>query len=278
MSYRLTSAVLRGYTGPRDALPVLLALADFANDRGECWPSVAKIAARARLSVRQTRRHLTTLERAGWITSTGNRIGGRALSTRWAINPGMLDFENPDMDVPVSGNNPDMGVRVSRKTRTSATRNPDMGDRKPGHGCPPKQSRSDQEATSSAPIARKLALDADAGSWVGLSQETLTSWSQAFPHVDVPAELARAAAWVAANPTNRPRSWSRFLVGWLGRAQDKAKGAADGDVPSRGRVERESSNPTTCRAHYLAPWWRDKFGQLHYRDGHGPDEPNKATS
>ena len=48
-------------------LLVLLALADFANDSGKCWPSIPVLAAKARLTERQTRRVLSKLEQAGEI-------------------------------------------------------------------------------------------------------------------------------------------------------------------------------------------------------------------
>src|SRR5262249_22305654 len=43
-------------------LLVMLALADFANDAGECWPSILTLAQKARLTERQTRRVLKRLE------------------------------------------------------------------------------------------------------------------------------------------------------------------------------------------------------------------------
>ena len=43
-------------------LLVMLALADFANDAGECWPSIPVLAQKSRLSARQTMRVLNTLQ------------------------------------------------------------------------------------------------------------------------------------------------------------------------------------------------------------------------
>lgn len=50
------------------ALLVLLALADYANDNGLCWPSVESIAEKARLRERQTRQILKDLHDGGLIT------------------------------------------------------------------------------------------------------------------------------------------------------------------------------------------------------------------
>ena len=46
---------------------VLLALADFANDDGECWPSIPKIAEKAYLSVRTVQRIILILSDQGYM-------------------------------------------------------------------------------------------------------------------------------------------------------------------------------------------------------------------
>jgi hypothetical protein len=47
---------------------VLLALADFANDEGICWPSIPTVANRTCLHARSVRRIIRRLEAAGWIS------------------------------------------------------------------------------------------------------------------------------------------------------------------------------------------------------------------
>jgi len=49
-------------------LLVLLALADHANDKGVCWPGVARVARKARMSERHVQRILRKLQRAGQLT------------------------------------------------------------------------------------------------------------------------------------------------------------------------------------------------------------------
>ena len=49
-----------------------------------------------------------------------------------------------------------------------------------------------------------------------------TGFSTAYPAVLIDAEIAKAHAWVLANPANRKSQWGRFLNKWLERAQDKA--------------------------------------------------------
>lgn len=72
-------------------LLVMLALADFANDAGECWPSIPILAAKARLTERQTRRVLSKLEEAGEIRRVKSN-GGRNRRNHYFITLS----ENPD--------------------------------------------------------------------------------------------------------------------------------------------------------------------------------------
>jgi len=50
------------------SLLVLLAIADIADDEGKAWPSIARIAAKARLSERQTQYVIRKLQRSGELT------------------------------------------------------------------------------------------------------------------------------------------------------------------------------------------------------------------
>jgi len=73
-------------------LLVMLALADFANDAGECWPSIPVLAQKARLTERQTRRVLKKLEAAGEIRKRPSN-GGRNRPNHYFITLS----ENPEI-------------------------------------------------------------------------------------------------------------------------------------------------------------------------------------
>lgn len=96
-----------------------------------------------------------------------------------------------------------------------------------------KSREEKREVTPSAP-SEKISLGDD-GKWAGIPERLSTSWHEAYPAVNVPAELAKAAAWVIANPKNRKSNYARFLTNWLTRAQDTAKpvrvanGSSSGD-------------------------------------------------
>ena len=51
-------------------LVIMLCLADHANDNGECWPSIARLAERARIAPANVTRHIKELEAAGYLIVT----------------------------------------------------------------------------------------------------------------------------------------------------------------------------------------------------------------
>lgn len=98
-------------------LLILLALADFANDEGECWPAISTLAAKARMTERHVRRILRDLEAAGEIESMPG--GGQHGTNRYLVRPKMSGedkmsgghFEQAPLTL-VSGGE-DMGVSRS---------------------------------------------------------------------------------------------------------------------------------------------------------------------
>ena len=80
----------RGHEHPRDDgrlglleaagtdLLVLLALADIADDNGECWPSLGYLGRKCRVDIRTVRRRIRSLEELGEVVVL---VGGGAAST-----------------------------------------------------------------------------------------------------------------------------------------------------------------------------------------------------
>jgi hypothetical protein len=90
MSVRAITKVWEGYPGGGSELLVLLALADWSDDDGRCWPAMASIAKKVRLSEKQVRRIVHSVIEAGYLSVTDNMQGG-ATSRRYKINLVMLD-------------------------------------------------------------------------------------------------------------------------------------------------------------------------------------------
>ena len=84
MSIRVMTSVWDdARTKAHTELLVLLALADWANDDGHCWPTVAALAAKARLSERATQQILGRLAATGRIRRISG--GGRGRATQYEV-------------------------------------------------------------------------------------------------------------------------------------------------------------------------------------------------
>lgn len=94
MSVKVFSLVWEGFPGAGSDLLVMLALADWSDDSGRCWPSVPSIARKVRLSPDQARRVVHRLIKNDFLTVTAGKSGGRS-SRRYLIK---LDRLTPSMD------------------------------------------------------------------------------------------------------------------------------------------------------------------------------------
>jgi hypothetical protein len=111
---------------------------------------------------------------------------------------------------------------------------------------PPKASRS--------PAKPKVSWTADAG-WQGITEADRQEWAVAFPGAVLAQELAKATAWLKANPSRAGRrNWRRFIVGWLQRCQDKG-----GTNREPGKRPDEKPPPKAWKDEYRpAPYRRPK--------------------
>ena len=72
-----------------------------------------------------------------------------------------------------------------------------------------------------SPAKPAVSWSADAG-WDGITAADRSEWAAAYPGAVLDRELAKATAWLKANPKRAGRrNWRRFIVGWLQRCQDK---------------------------------------------------------
>jgi hypothetical protein len=83
VSIRVMSLIWDAYPGGGGSeLLALLALADWSDDEGRCWPAVAAIAEKARLSRSQAQRVVHGLIGSGFVLVEGNEYGGKPGATR----------------------------------------------------------------------------------------------------------------------------------------------------------------------------------------------------
>lgn len=82
------------------------------------------------------------------------------------------------------------------------------------------------------------------GTEYGVKESDIEGWGNAYPAVNIMTELYKMKAWLDANPKNRKtaRGIKKFIIGWLGRTQDKAPRQAQ--TGFKGNTQREGvSNP-----------------------------------
>jgi hypothetical protein len=70
--------------------------------------------------------------------------------------------------------------------------------------------------------ASKIVFDSTSGKFGGIPKSLLERWEKACPALDIEQELAKAGAWLIANPKNLKKNYARFLTNWLSKAQDRA--------------------------------------------------------
>ena len=90
-----------------------------------------------------------------------------------------------------------------------------------------------KEANASSAAIKKIDFDFDLAKFTGITKRQYETWCEAFPAINVDAEIRKAAVWLTANPKNRKSNYSRFLVNWLTKTQDKAArvGSSSGITP-----------------------------------------------
>jgi hypothetical protein len=122
-----------------------------------------------------------------------------------------------------------------------------------------RQDRREEEEIPAAPVptskpkpvrspAKPAVSWSSESGWQGITDADRSEWVAAFPGAVLDQELAKATAWLRANPTRAGRrNWRSFLVRWLSRCQDQGGThrepgrRPDGDDPARrAQLERKA--------------------------------------
>lgn len=79
------------------------------------------------------------------------------------------------------------------------------------------------EPEKSAPSPSGISLPLNDKSLYDVPLDKIVIWREAYPAVDIEAELRRMASWLDSNPTRRKtrRGICRFINTWLARTQDR---------------------------------------------------------
>jgi Helix-turn-helix domain len=128
MSIRVMTAVWDQTPYEGGELLVLLALADWADDQGRCWPSVPAIAQKARLKERQVYNILQKFRADGIIQCTPG--GGRGRSTYYLINTAKIaGFRSQPQTLQPSAEKPCTPVHTNPATECKSPRPPNRRNR-----------------------------------------------------------------------------------------------------------------------------------------------------
>lgn len=122
--------------------------------------------------------------------------------------------------------------RVHHATVTKETRDSDAQGGREGKG----RSNAPSSFADDAAAPTVVALPLNDGTEHAVTAAMVSEWSESFPAVDVPQALRTMRAWLVAKPARRKtrRGVNAFIVGWLGREQDKGG-------PQRANGGRDSS-------------------------------------
>ena len=110
MSIKIMNEVWQNAPVKDGALIVLLALADWADDDGECFPLIGQIATKSRMSERNVKRVLSALEEGGLIARSGT-IGGRGKRPSYIVK---TDFGEPELPFLKGDNLSEKGDNLSK--------------------------------------------------------------------------------------------------------------------------------------------------------------------
>lgn len=153
---------------------VLIALAEFANDDGECWPSLAYLCEHTCMTDRGVQKALAALVDAGWLTRTF-RMGH---STQYVVTP---ERGSPPNDV-----HPERGSPDPRTTFTTA---PERGSGTPERGSPRTINNHQLNHQGTTTNTRDMQID---------SSDSFAEFWQAYPRKT--AKTMAMKAWKKLKP------------------------------------------------------------------------------
>ena len=225
MSIRLLSWVWENSTEKQEALLVHLALADFANDNGICFPSIETLAAKARITIRSTQRILRTLETRGHVETERNKGPG-------GVN--LYHMATGDIKTPRQNATPD--IKTPRHQRHQG------GDTSDTRGVTPATPRSVNRSVKDPSISILGPFQELRGFSVADQKqlETLVRKIKAkYADIDLEEEALKMAAWLDSSKGKNRQCSPGFILKWLsspyGERSRSEKSKAYGGPPGSGR-------------------------------------------
>lgn len=189
-----------------------------AGPDGSSYPSLQSIARACKISKASVKRALARLEAGGWL---------------------MAERRTNEKGEPVSNLFTLTGLRVSRV----GSGRPHLGSQgtdRWGQGEPLSTTHIEVQPTEGLSTSALASLRvAFAPEGFTVPPQLIEQWRTAYPALDVEREVRAAHAWAVANPANRKSNWTRFLVNWLARSQERAPRVRDRDDQTMDERARE---------------------------------------
>ena len=188
--------------------------------------AVGNVAARARVSLEAAERALAVLEAPDGINSIQDHEGRRIerVPYGWMVL-NAIKYRDLIKRETEKAQTRERVARFRARSNASVT----VGNEKVTPSVAVAVSESVKSKTLAPNAARsgpkqdgKIEFDPLKGVFKGISEADELRWQDAYPAVPIPPEIAKAAAWLKANPANRKKNNERFLVNWVSRSQDKA--------------------------------------------------------
>ena len=187
------------------------------------------------------------VERAGWLVSTDDTVTIPGWEERFgnAAKRRLLDARAKSVRRLSASCPPAMRTDCGLEERRGEEKREEIQPAAPvPTSGPPPASRSRSKPAAS--------WSADDG-WQGITDADRSEWSAAFPGAVLDQELAKATAWLRANPKRAGRrNWRRFIVGWLQRCQDR--GGTHREIGARPPPALPPPVPQSAKR-----FWRDEY-------------------
>ena len=269
MSVEYLAAALHAPITPAARKLVLVGLANHADHAGRCWPSLAALASIAGINQRNVRNHLKALEADGWIEripqfSDGRQItntyrvtlqgsapaaagqgggrtqpGGRSQATGGAVAsdpPGAVAGDPPGA---VAGDRGNRQEEPSGGTVIPAASRPPEAVGDADGGTPDQLTLTPEEPD---PVAARVPAR---GGHADVPESKILEWEEAFPAIDVRAEVRALAQWAEDNPSRRKVN----VISWISRRLSAKQEHGRGVQRRGGTVTPHPRSAEAVRSH-----------------------------
>jgi hypothetical protein len=231
MSIRVMSQVWEESEHSGGKLLVLLALADAANDEGICWPSIATLALKSRMSERNVQRLLRELELSGEIkTYTGGFLEGKRRANTYHVLPQGRQNVTPD-ESGAEGDN--LGTERVTPTSPQPSKEPSLE--------PSSKPSSDGDAAATLP-GMEPPPDESGASEDDVASDIFKLWQSVCDRQDADYSPARQrAAKKAARESSDLDEWAQIIKGF--KIFRERKSERDGAKPKLEFTEIVATHP-----------------------------------